>query len=350
MEDENFVSERKTPVNIAIKIVNKSFLPTPFISVNVLMPDDKKDTMVNKKILLSLNPRKSVVIDSDFIKAYIGTYKYGIYHAEVTDLFRIFKFRIKVSSFGKVKIIPRSVTINDFVNSEKVHNYKTLTRYTDFNEDNEIADVRQYIDGDSLKRVHWKLSSKSENFFTKIFEEDSKNTITVIPDLDFYYDDIDLNLESSNSVIEISLAFVSKMVAVNKKCNVIWDDMADEKSKIYVDSFYMFEKFHNMISDVTFDTPKFSVMNLLNRHIESTENGSNIYIITSKISDSVIDQLIDISKTSNHIINLIVYSDDIDALNKLYDILIPVGISLWSVNSKELEEKNISLIPYTPNI
>ncbi len=350
MENEVFVSERKTPMNIAMKIANKSILPTPFISVNVLMPGSEKDEMVNKKIFLSLNPRKSIVINNDFIKAYIGTYKCGIYFAEVTDLFKIIRFRIPVSTFGEVKIIPKSVLVNNFVNSEKIQNYKTITRYTDFNEDNEIADVRQYIDGDNLKRVHWKLSSKTENLFTKIFEEDSKNTVTVIPDLNFYYDDIDDNLESTNSVIEISLAFASKMISINKKCNVFWDDMIEGKSSIYVDSIYMFDKFYDMISDVTFDKPRSPILNLINKHIESTENGSNVYIITSGMPDFVVDRLVDISRTTNHILNIITFNKDVDTLNRLHGVFASAGISLWNITSEDMEEKSINLIPYTTNI
>ncbi len=348
LQNSSVVSERKNPVALTIKVENNSYLPFPFISISALMPNSDRDKMINKKIIFSLNPKKNIAINSVFIQPYIGTYECGIYSAEVTDIFKIFKFKIPVSSFEQINIIPISVTVGNYENNERIENQKSLSRYSNFNEDNNVVDIRQYMDGDNLKSIHWNLSTKTDNLMTKVYEADSKNSIIVITDLNFYFDDRDRNLESTNSVIEISLAFVSKMLSEGNVCDISWDNMVEGKSSVHVDSLNMFDNFHDLISRTNLEKEKFSVLQLLMKYTCQTGNSSSIFIITSCVSEELLNHVIDVSRNTNHCINIILFNENTDTLNNLYEVFIPSGINLWNVSEIEMKEKDINLIPYIP--
>jgi electron transport complex protein RnfG len=53
----------------------------------------------------------------------------------------------------------------------------------------EVSDIRDYRNGDSLKSIHWKLSSKSETFIVKDYNTGTSNQTVVFCDLTPHFPD-----------------------------------------------------------------------------------------------------------------------------------------------------------------
>lgn len=85
----------------------------------------------------------------------------------------------------------------------------------------QIKEFREYIPGDRLQRVNWKISAKHDNLFVKVFEMEYNRTLTLLVEL---YRDSD----SIGFLDEVITAFYSaalKMIDLEMRFNVQWYDV-----------------------------------------------------------------------------------------------------------------------------
>ena len=70
------------------------------------------------------------------------------------------------------------------------------------NDLSEIYDIREYVPGDDIRSIHWKLSSKTENLILREASDPSHYNVVLLPDFgqDF------MKEEQSENVINAAVA------------------------------------------------------------------------------------------------------------------------------------------------
>lgn len=139
---------------------------------------------------------------------YCGKAAVRLTQLELTDFLRLFRFRIGAEPQGTTLILPQ---IPSMQTSNRLFQNVANDAIT-ADDDSEATPVfsassapgyehRDYIPGDSLKRVNWKLSSKRRNLMVRKDEPAALAKLTVI--LDFHRDP---NLQSGNAAMEKCLS------------------------------------------------------------------------------------------------------------------------------------------------
>jgi hypothetical protein len=80
----------------------------------------------------------------------------------------------------------------------------------------EVFDIREYQDGDRLNRIHWKLSSKSDQTYVKEYSLPISNSVVIIPEM---VNGESVRLPSIDTIAELLLSISQKLNAneVNHK-------------------------------------------------------------------------------------------------------------------------------------
>lgn len=183
MDAEITRAEKLSPVTYEIRIVNALPLCYPFLEAVLLLPRADGVRCVRQNVRLSLIPFGGYSLRRDTVFHYRGTYRIGTQCLYVSDFLQLFTVRCDVDIYNDVLVYPRSLTM------ERV----TKTSATDIPNDNaavvfstekaEIGNIREYIPGDTLKSIHWKLSSKlQENLMVKEFNTNTSRKVYVLCD------------------------------------------------------------------------------------------------------------------------------------------------------------------------
>ncbi|MBQ4452705.1 MAG: DUF58 domain-containing protein [Clostridia bacterium] len=106
----------------------------------------------------------------------------------VTDMFNLFVFSRKVPDPGtQILVLPKTYPTDAPKPETRLAGNGEVRLQDDASEP---ADVREWVEGDPLKRLHWKLTLKSLDPsklnvkpFVKIYEEAARPDVLVIPDL-----------------------------------------------------------------------------------------------------------------------------------------------------------------------
>lgn len=175
--------EKMTPVTYEIRIVNALPFCYPFLEAVLWLPRADGVRCARQNVRLSLIPFGSYSLRRETVFQYRGTYRIGTQCLYVSDFLQLFTVRCDVEIYNDVLVYPRRLKMER----------ATQTSATDIPNDNaavvfstekaEIGNIREYIPGDTLKSIHWKLSSKlQENLMVKEFNTNTSRSVYVLVD------------------------------------------------------------------------------------------------------------------------------------------------------------------------
>ena len=252
-------AEKFTPVSFSLMLSNESPFPFPFLEADITVPGDDAVKCEKVKTRLSLIPFGRYTIEKQLSFSYRGLYEIGVAELYCYDLFRLFKVKININLFKSISILPRRLVFSGELKLDD------STEESDFNarrvgEDNsEISDFRDYRPGDSVRAVHWKLSSKSDDLVVKEYSMNSKQNTLIICDTTPRYNpeesdkfSSDINEAAIDLLVEGTIAVGNAFLSSASPCTLVWLD------KRSADGFFSLEakdvegasKFYNEFSTV----------------------------------------------------------------------------------------------------
>ena len=125
-----------------------------------------------------LLPKEKITVDAKIILRYAGSYDAGVEGYTVQDIFGILRFRKKVKIPIRVHVLPVITDVAENV-IERLLTDENLFSLT--SPENHLGnEVRKYMEGDSLNRVHWKLFAKTNHLYTRLPENQESEMISMV--------------------------------------------------------------------------------------------------------------------------------------------------------------------------
>lgn len=154
-------AERGDNLKIRITVRNRTFIPFSNILITAVMPGtlDKRDA----RLIFSLRPFQKKSLYMTYEAEFRGEYEYTLDKVYFYDYFKIFRIGKKINITKKILILPKLYDTNASeplaVSSDEESQVQISA-----NMGGERSFIRKYADGDELKKIHWKLSSKQEDY------------------------------------------------------------------------------------------------------------------------------------------------------------------------------------------
>ncbi len=189
MISDTATTEKEQPYTYEFRIDNRSPLAFPFIDARVSIPQSNSVRCTDRSVRLSMAPLSSYHMKNTVRFRFRGTYEIGVRCFYVYDFFRLFSVRVPVENMTTVYVLPRRINLEDTL-AQSVSDSTARTVKSPLVVDRlEVSDIRDYQNGDSLKNIHWKLSSKSETFVVKDYNTGTSNETVVFCDLAAHFPD-----------------------------------------------------------------------------------------------------------------------------------------------------------------
>ena len=176
--------ERGSDIDFVLLFKNATPLPLMRLDAYIYISDlfDNMDTVT--PVSMTLMPREDHEFRFEATFDHIGTYAAGVQKIVVNDLLGLFSYTIVNDKRHRVDVLPRlfdtdKVTLSSEVSSESQKPKQALTV-----DDMDYAGVREYVWGDPIKTIHWKLSAQNPRgeYLTRLFETFNNPGIAIILD------------------------------------------------------------------------------------------------------------------------------------------------------------------------
>ena len=231
---------KSIPFKFKVFIVNDLILPYPFLEADIMLPNDDIVRCIEKRVGMNLAPFGYYNFEEQIEFKYRGEYNIGISKIYIYDLFRMFRIAMDIDVFTSVFVRPRRLTLESDsnsaasdINTDSMKNIIGIDR-------SELNEIRDYRNGDHMKSIHWKLSSKTQELMVKEYAMNSGKTVYIFIDMAAHYDTSnpiysdDINEYMADGVIEIALAAASRELRGGNSCTMIWyDGRVDSGAQVY---------------------------------------------------------------------------------------------------------------------
>jgi hypothetical protein len=176
-------------INGKLKIKNNSFLPVANVNCKIKCNNLLNGKSENYIFATSLGAKGQDTIPFNISSKYCGKIEVSISSLEINDLFKIFSLRSKKHN-NSIAIITVSPEIfnSEIIVSENIYSNFDSDIYSmdkSGNDPSETFMIREYVAGDSIKNIHYKLSQKLDKLMVRELGQPILNDVLLLFDMSY---------------------------------------------------------------------------------------------------------------------------------------------------------------------
>lgn len=248
-------------------------MPFAFAGLKVILfPDNFEVVDVPKDVDYELLPGEQFCFKTKLMCKYRGVYEVGVQAVIISDFLHLFDWKYKLISTYKVTVLPKLVELHRIKAIDEIIALQTKENVSG----ESIPDVviRDYIAGDSLRRIHWKATAKTGELKVRQYYDEYKKDVSIHFTTKRYSENQKVFLPLENKILETVIAITNYFIRNNITVSVYGEEVSNQKS---FDSFY--EKLSNVIfdEDNAFD-------------YSYSEAGRLSFLVLHEITEEIIDE------------------------------------------------------------
>ncbi len=316
---------RGTSVAFTVKVENRFFLVFPRVELDFYISDlfGEEDTVTRS--IITLAPRETRQFDFAVRFDHIGTYSAGLKRIRLHDFLGLFTHEIRNPREYQVEVEPKifDVASLEISNTTLAESQKMIIPTVIDGSD--YAGVREYVWGDPIKTIHWKLSARTENYMTKQFESYGVTGISIV--LDFLsprYDGETL-MSLFDGIVETALSVAEYAREQGMEYEIVYHDRRGAKRKenmgAYTDYAQLIRDMPKIFTEKKGDTG----IDLLREESNSLYGQGNIAFCTANVTEEMADVLVEIHGKRKNPLLFAVLPEQMKDEEK-QDFLKPLGI------------------------
>lgn len=311
--------------HLSVNIHNPT--PMPFGQVTCAFMGDEYALEISPGQTALITPFRSTRIETPFKAVYRGHFHLGLIAIYAIDICGLFRLKRKMHKPVEITVMPLIIDMANFPLSMQLLS-QAHSRFDIRDEDYaSISDIRQYNPTDSIKRVHWKLTHKRNEWLVKVFQSNALNSVSMILDstrLDVR-DKERLVIEDKMVEISISLArfCLNKMMPVDFKVT--------EGFKTNARAAAEFETIYKAAGRLRFEEkPTLDTLSILSHVLNEATGYVNAVIITAKLDKDLYERIQN-AINNGHLIAVMFFSTvmpDRDS-EKIFELLAEGGAPVF---------------------
>ncbi|WP_409228306.1 DUF58 domain-containing protein [Gudongella sp. SC589] len=201
-------------VEIKYLVKNNSYLLFPFL---IFTPDLSYEIGRRKAedLLFSLKSHESYTKTEKPTLKRRGYYDMGGFHLTINDVFGLYSLKKHIKSDISILILPEISKINSFQIPAGLQSGELLVSQSAYRDKSRISALREYRDGDSIRAIHWKATSKKEVPVIKEFEARSDTYVEVFLDSFSPHYRNDINRRIEDKAVEVAVSIIHYCLSNN---------------------------------------------------------------------------------------------------------------------------------------
>lgn len=182
---------------------------------------------------------------------YRGKYDIGISKIVIRDFLNLMSFRLIPGETKHIRVLPRILSLEEMVIPYiRISENEYISRNKDRGS-NEIRDIRDYMYGDSLKKIHWKLSSKHNRLLTKETIAQSEKELIMLLNLEKLAGEPEEILKAEDRTIEVFVSMARVFLSIGIILKIFF--LRSEHSYLSFSDINSFSELYDLFALIPFD-------------------------------------------------------------------------------------------------
>lgn len=286
-----------TPTEFYFNLQNEDFYSFSGIKVE-FFSDFSSITELDDFSEYELSPHSGVKKETVLTCKYRGEYDVGVRNIIVQDYLRLFKFNFKNKENLRAVVRPRLEILESLSEPDFANTYKDSM----INPVEPDVLVREYIPGDDVRTINWKISSHLGKLYVRKRIGEETSGIGIIMDSYRYSPDPKKYLPLENKILETTLALTHFYLSKGIRTSI---HTFDNKPQTFnLQDISAFEDFYEALSNFTFAKNNTAKELFVSAGHSAIFSCSLVYLI---INDLGAEALFEINELNRNGIRTIVY-------------------------------------------
>lgn len=323
-------------IKLKVSLINKGVFILPYVSIRLF---SSRGAFMQQSVIknISIQPFNKKEYYFEHVYRYRGSYPMGVSLIEIQDFLGIFKLRRKIKKPIKLTVYPKIVNIQNMrLNTQYLPDQRS--NLSSLYEDVSVIDeINKYNYGDSLKKVHWKLTAKVNELMVKKYESSTGSNAIFIMDLSKNNFGLEKNVIIEDKHIEVVIAVLRSSIQSGTTVKLVYHD--EEVWAIENKNLLDFENAYQALAKVKFNQ-KIDIQTIINSQITYGINKPELLISTSNVNEEIYEILFRLA-AEGYDIRLIYISPEEMTGEKKQDVkqtlsdLSESGIRVYTVNMSD---------------
>ena len=170
---------------VQLRVTNRSIFPVGKAEAHIEYSNMCSSEVSTFRLFMPVQARNSQNVSFQLLSRYCGTLNIRCAYVTIYDPLKMFRFKVGKNICSSVSVFPEICEINGIVSyTDRVNDESaSFSEHKSGDDPSEVFDLRNYNPGDKLNRIHWKLSSKKDEFIVKDYSLPVDTMCTVFLDL-----------------------------------------------------------------------------------------------------------------------------------------------------------------------
>ena len=274
---------------LTIEIKNNSFLFIPYVNISLKETVEFDYKILNETLSVGghSGKRARVALKSK----YRGRYDLNIVEVRLMDFLGIVNIPVKYGKLSDALVYPQISELDEFTAVGKFDMDNQLNPDSISEDVTAVSDVREYMDGDGMRRIHWNLSARMMSFMSKNYENITKSRLTMLLNLSQRQStDYEKKLKLEDKVIESAVSVVFHFL--NRFWNVTLCYYENEYFTYSLSDSSMFGMAYDHLAFVSFSAAYDIAKIVENVSLDTAGEHLNLCVITQEVTDDLLDRVI----------------------------------------------------------
>ncbi|MDY4079142.1 MAG: DUF58 domain-containing protein [Clostridium sp.] len=281
-------------IEVKILIKNNSIFPAVNGELKLCYYNKFSGNKEIEYINFPINSKETESIDFKVKSKYCGKLIIEIQSLKIYDYLTFSSVKKKVNKSKEIIVLPQIYDLNFSSNVININSLdgEIFSKDKAGDDPSEVFNVREYVEGDKIQRIHWKLSSKVDNVMIKEYSQPIVNDSIIIVE----FCENENNINKIQGIIETAISLSHMLLSYNYIHYICWYDRnKDFFNKIIINSE---EDMLGVACELLSLKPYTDdVLSLKNYNIEKgSEEYSRKFYVTSNISKK---NIMDIKENEN---------------------------------------------------
>ena len=210
------------PLRFCVK--NMSLITLAGARARIFYKNLYTDTTEKTEFIFPINAVSKQVYDYEISSNHIGVVKIKIKDIVLYDFFRLFSIKVNIDKEVEISFLPKIYPTDVDIRRNKQF-YSDLELYSKVgkgDDTSEVFNIREFVPGDKLNRIHWKLSGKNETLMVKEYSNCEDNNILIL--LDLSLPKVKKRLEAFDAVVSIATSISCHFCERQLSHSIAWFD------------------------------------------------------------------------------------------------------------------------------
>lgn len=277
------VRQKGEAYDLWIYVRSRSVFPCVPLELQCNLPDRDMGLFMRKRIYAAVPPMGRCRISVSVMHRYRGAYTAEVARAAFFDPLRLIRISRRVDSTATLIFLPRRPDLGELI-AEAPGEESTDPALLLKGEREEFSHVREYVPGDMIQLVHWKLTAKLDEMMIKQYDQATERRTVILCDYGTEGADTGTAMKQADLIIEAAIAVALASVRSGAGTRVDFGAVTgDYRSDIR--DMADFERFYDLaaVMPLKFDTV--GVQQLL---ADGQQGASVVFLITGRLSEELI--------------------------------------------------------------